>query len=65
LKAVEMFLKMHGKLSDKLQVTVDRATLNKQLDELIASMAAARSAEKALQEPLPAKLQDGEALSKN
>lgn len=62
LKAAETFLKMHGKLSDKLQVTVDRATLNKQLDELIATMAAARSAER----ELPG-LQDGDAplISKN
>lgn len=61
IKALEMFLKMHGKLSDKLQVTVDRATLNKQLDELISTMAAARTAQLAepkLQEP---GLQDGDA----
>jgi hypothetical protein len=45
LKAAETFLKMHGKLSDKLQVIVDRPTLNKQLDELIASMATARAVE--------------------
>lgn len=60
LKATEMFLRMHGKLSDKLQVTVDRATLNKQLDELIATMAAARAAERAVPNP-----QDGDALPKN
>jgi hypothetical protein len=51
LKAAETMLKMHGKLSDKLQVTVDRATLNKQLDELIASMAAARAAEQLITAP--------------
>jgi hypothetical protein len=54
LKATEMFLRMHGKLADKLNVVVDRAVLNQQLDELIASLAAARQADQLLnplQEP--------------
>lgn len=51
IKALEMFLRMHGKLSDKLTVTVDRAQLNRQLDELVQAMAAARQAE-ALVNPL-------------
>lgn len=46
LKAAETFLKMHGRLSDKLQVIVDRVELNKQLDELISTMAAARAKER-------------------
>ena len=57
LKAAETMLKMHGKLSEKLNVVVDRTTLNKQLDELIVSMAAARQAER----QVPG-LQDGDAL---
>ena len=48
IKALEMFLRMHGKLADKLNVVVDRSELNKQLDELIQSLAAARQAEQLL-----------------
>lgn len=41
-------LKLHGKLSEKLQVTVDRPTLNKQLDELLQQMAEQRAVDVAV-----------------
>lgn len=45
LKAAETMLKMHGKLNDKLQVTVDRPMLNKELDALLEQLKTARALE--------------------
>lgn len=41
-KALEALARIHGRFNDKLNLTVDRATLNKQIDDLVASMTAAR-----------------------
>lgn len=42
-KAVELLCRLKGKLSEKVHVTLDRNTLNSQLDELIALMVQSRA----------------------
>lgn len=42
-KALELLCRLHGKLSDKVHVTLDRATLNTQLDELLTLMLSSRA----------------------
>lgn len=42
-KALELLARMHGKLSDKVNVTIERPALNAQLDELIRQMAISRA----------------------
>lgn len=44
-KALEALARIHGRFNDKLNLTVDRATLNRQIDDLVASMSAARLAQ--------------------
>lgn len=41
-KALELLAKMHGKLNEKIHVTLDRSSLNSQLDELVSLMVQAR-----------------------
>lgn len=43
-KAVELVCRLKGKLSEKVQITLDRPTLNRQLDELVALMVSSRAA---------------------
>jgi hypothetical protein len=43
-KALEALARIHGRFNDKLSMSIDRATLNKQIDELIGSMTLARVA---------------------
>jgi hypothetical protein len=42
VRAVETALKLHGRLTDKLDVKLNRGELNKALDEAISALAAAR-----------------------
>lgn len=46
VRAAETYLKLHGRLSEKLDVKVDRASLTKALDEEIAALTAARQAQR-------------------
>jgi hypothetical protein len=43
-KAVELVCRLKGKLSEKVHITLDRPTLNRQLDELVALMVSSRAA---------------------
>lgn len=42
-KALELLCRLHGKLSEKVHVTLDRSQLNSQLDELLALMLSSRA----------------------
>ena len=45
LKALELALKMHGMLNDKLNISYDRSELSSQLDAALAALANAKKAE--------------------
>jgi len=48
-KALELAAKMHGLLSEKVNVTIERPAINAQLDELIKAMMASRATQKGLE----------------
>lgn len=47
-KALELLAKMHGMLSEKVNVTIDRSNVNSNLDELVRSMTVSRAIQRGI-----------------